>query len=98
MFHTFLLILFLPIYNFYTFRILKNSLTILIPDVENLAEVEEEMTEQDFKTMFVPRYKTAEDIKDDKIIMVNEVVNLTMPIIDSTYVNHHLKHSLLEVK
>lgn len=55
------------------------------------------MTEEDFKVLFSPKFKGPEDIKDDKIIMVNEVVNLTLPIIDSTYVNHHLDKSLLMV-
>lgn len=73
------------------------SLTILIPDTENLAEIENDMDESDFHTLVSPKFKTQEEIKDDKILMVNEVVNVTMPIIDSTYVNHHLDKSLLMV-
>ena len=56
------------------------------------------MDETDFHNLVSPKFKTQEDIKDDKILMVNEVVNVTMPIIDSTYVNHHLDKSLLMVK
>ena len=65
--------------------------------MENLAEVEEQMTDKDFKVLFSPPFKTPEDIKDDKIKMVTEMVNLTIPVIDSTYVNHHLDKSLLKV-
>ena len=56
------------------------------------------MDETDFHNLVSPKFKTQEDIKDDKILMVNEVVNVTMPIIDSTYVNHHLDKSLLMVR
>jgi len=62
---------------------------------ENLAEIEEKMTEADFKRLFNAKSSPTEKSGDDKIITVNEVVNVTLPIIDSTYVNHHLDKSLL---
>ena len=71
-------------------------MTILIPDDNNLMEVEEKMTEADFKLLISPKMK-AEEIEDDQVLVVEELVNVTLPIIDSTYVNHHLDKSLLMV-
>ena len=54
------------------------------------------MTEADFKLLISPKMK-AEEIEDDQVLVVEELVNVTLPIIDSTYVNHHLDKSLLMV-
>jgi hypothetical protein len=69
-------------------------MVILIPDNQNLPEVEEMMTEEEFKNIFNPK---ANLTTNDQVRVVDEKVNMTLPIIDSTYINHHLDKSVLKV-
>ena len=68
---------------------------ILIPDGMNLAEFEEEMTQQMFQKYFDVNFKP--DGKDGNLLFKENIVNLTMPLFQETHVNHHLDKSLLQV-
>jgi len=67
---------------------------ILIPDGMNLAEFEEEMTQQMFQKYFDVNFKPDED---ENLLFKENIVNLTMPLFEETHVNHHLDKSLLQV-
>ena len=70
------------------------SMIILIPDGMNLAEFEEEMTQQMFQKYFDVNFKPD---GEDNLLFKENIVNLTMPLFEETHVNHHLDKSLLQV-
>ena len=65
---------------------------IIIPDGKSLDPLEDKMTAEDFKSLMSDTHES-----NDDVLVINECVNLTMPLIDSTYVNHHLDKSVLQV-
>ena len=68
---------------------------IIIPDGMNLAEFEEEMTQQMFQKYFDVNFKPDEKYQD--LLFKENIVNLTLPLFEETHVNHHLDKSLLQV-
>jgi hypothetical protein len=68
-------------------------MTVILPDGKSLDKLEEKMTAEDFKSLMSETHES-----NDDILVIKECVNLTMPLIDSTYVNHHLDKSVLQVQ
>jgi len=66
---------------------------LILPDGKSLDRLEQKMTAEDFKSLMSETHES-----DDDVLVINECVNLTMPLIDSTYVNHHLDKSVLQVR
>ena len=66
---------------------------LILPDGKSLDRLEQKMTAEDFKNLMSETHES-----NDDVLVIKECVNLTMPLIDSTYVNHHLDKSVLQVR
>ncbi|CAG5111465.1 Oidioi.mRNA.OKI2018_I69.chr2.g5772.t1.cds [Oikopleura dioica] len=68
------------------------KMVLIVPDGKSLDKLEGKMTPEDFKSLMSADHES----DDENVMVIRECVNLTMPLIDSTYINHHLDKSVLQ--